>query len=80
LQIRQGEVAFAITPIRCSQQREQSGILTEGHKLTITKSPAVRGKIKREDTDFSDKWIGHRISSCLKKSLIEREFSLVWQR
>ena len=61
LQVGQSEIAGAVASVVSADQREQSGVLRNGHKLTIAKRPAPGGEVAREHSDFRNKWIRHSI-------------------
>src|SRR5690348_17328463 len=71
LHIGQREIGFPVTAIGRAQEREQRGILTERQDLPVAKCPALGSEVKREDANFSNKWIHEEvlliaISSCYK--------------
>jgi hypothetical protein len=59
LEIRKGEVALAIAAVGGAQQREEGGILADGHELAIALRPARGSKIPGKNSDFGYKWIRH---------------------
>src|SRR3954468_20174182 len=60
LQVRQGEIALAISAIGGAEQREERGVLREWQELAVAPGPALRREVEGEDADFSDKRICHR--------------------
>src|SRR5690349_19577714 len=59
LQVRQCEVALAVSAVGRTQQREQSRVLGERQELAVTPSPTLRRKVEGEDTDLGNEWVGH---------------------
>src|SRR5688500_220065 len=62
LQIGQREIAFAVAAVGRAEQRKKRGVLRQRQQLTVAPSPASRRKIKREYSNFCNKWVCHNFS------------------
>ena len=62
LQIGQREIAFAVAAVGRAEQRKKRGVLRQRQQLTVAPSPAFRRKIKRENSNFCNKWVCQYLS------------------
>jgi len=56
-QIGQAESRLAISTIGGAENREEGGVLRDGHQLPLAQGPASGGEVTCKDSDFSEKWI-----------------------
>src|ERR1043166_4597373 len=61
LHIRQGEGGLAVATVSGPQEREERCVLRDRQELAGTKGPAFGREVERKDSDFSYKWIGHKL-------------------
>src|SRR5271169_2256908 len=59
LHVREREIRFTVAAVGGAKQREESGVLRDGHELAVAKRPSSGREIERKDTDFSKKRICH---------------------
>jgi hypothetical protein len=53
LQIGKGERRLSIASIHRTEQGKESLVLVYGQKLTVTPRPALRGKVKAKNSNFT---------------------------
>jgi hypothetical protein len=63
LEIGQGKVALAVASKVCAEQREQGGILRNGHELPAAGRPSLGREGETYHPDFPEILIGHGESS-----------------
>src|SRR5215467_14161334 len=61
LHIRKREVRFTVTPVGGAKQREERGVLRNGHHLAVTERPSFGCEVKWENADLSNKRVCHKI-------------------
>jgi hypothetical protein len=50
-------VRFAVAAVGGAQEREERGVLRNGHELTVAKRPSSGREIEGENADFAEKWV-----------------------
>src|SRR5262249_60314939 len=64
LHVGEGEVGFAISPVRRAEQGKERSVLREGQDLPIAERPTLGREVEREDPD-----LGHeRVHAVLLRS------------
>jgi hypothetical protein len=56
-EVWQTECRLAIAAVGGSDQREQGGILRNGHQRTVAKRPTHWGEVPAEHPNFTNKWL-----------------------